>query len=106
MGGVAQALSLPPDFGTGKNMVQLRVPCTSTALRVAHRNGHPSGPCFARAVVVAVRRQIIVWDIAKDEPLLATTKIDDLFHREPVTGVRVNDIVMYVHLSGLLPAHE
>lgn len=44
-------------------------------------------------IAAAVRRQIIVWDIAKDEPLLATTKIDDLFHREPVTAVRVNGTI-------------
>ncbi|CAM9422408.1 unnamed protein product, partial [Sphacelaria rigidula] len=46
---------------------------------------HPVRP----AVVAAgsFNGEIIVWDIAKDEPLLATTKIDDLFHREPVTAL-------------------
>lgn len=29
-----------------------------------------------------------MWDTSRDDPLLATTKIDDLFHREPITSVR------------------
>lgn len=35
--------------------------------------------------------QVVVWDTSRDEPLLATTKIDDLYHREPVTSVRGGD---------------
>ena len=31
--------------------------------------------------------QVVVWDTSKDEPLIGMTKIDDLFHREPVTSV-------------------
>lgn len=35
--------------------------------------------------------QVIVWDTSRDDPLLATTKIDTLFHREPVTSVSMID---------------
>ncbi|CAM9450745.1 unnamed protein product, partial [Laminaria digitata] len=46
---------------------------------------HPRSP----AVVAAgsFNGEVVVWDTSKDEPLLGMTKIDDLFHREPVTSI-------------------
>ena len=32
--------------------------------------------------------EIVVWDLSEDEPLLAATRADDYFHREPITAVR------------------
>ncbi|CAM9562357.1 unnamed protein product [Ascophyllum nodosum] len=46
---------------------------------------HPKIP----AVVAAgsFNGEVVVWDTSRDEPLVATTKIDDVFHREPVTSL-------------------
>eukprot|EP00904_Undaria_pinnatifida_P001983 jgi/Undpi1/11786/HiC_scaffold_4.g01485.m1 len=46
---------------------------------------HPRSP----AVVAAgsFNGEVVVWDTSKDEPLIGMTKIDDLFHREPVTSI-------------------
>lgn len=44
-------------------------------------------------------KQVVVWDTSRDEPLLATTKIDDLFHREPVTSVSPSNFAFARSLS-------
>ncbi|CAN0328585.1 unnamed protein product, partial [Scytosiphon promiscuus] len=46
---------------------------------------HPLSPAIIAAG--SFNGEVVVWDTSKDEPLLATTKIDDLYHREPVTSV-------------------
>ncbi|CAN0327427.1 unnamed protein product [Pylaiella littoralis] len=46
---------------------------------------HPLSPAIIAAG--SFNGEVVVWDTSRDEPLLATTKIDDLFHREPVTSI-------------------
>ncbi|CAM9321536.1 unnamed protein product [Ectocarpus sp. 12 AP-2014] len=46
---------------------------------------HPLSPAIIAAG--SFNGEVVVWDTSRDEPLLATTKIDDLYHREPVTSL-------------------
>ncbi|CAN0389415.1 unnamed protein product, partial [Hapterophycus canaliculatus] len=46
---------------------------------------HPLSPAIIAAG--SFNGEVVVWDTSRDEPLLATSKIDDLYHREPVTSL-------------------
>lgn len=50
---------------------------------------HPEKPSIVAGGTFS--GEVVVWDTnATDEPLIARSKIDDYFHREPITKVRAN----------------